>query len=496
VGDLLQSIEMLAREKGIEADVVLDAVRDAIVLAAKKQYKINEALDVSFEGKGGAQVYKIRQIVEEVTDPLAQWTPAEAAANGHPNAELGSEIRMPLKTTDLGRISAQIARQVIVQKVRDAEREGIFSEYVNRVGEMVTAAVKRMEGPDIIVDIGKTEARLTKREQSRLESFSLGERIRVTIRGVEKGGRNAGLIVSRAMPELVMRLFEQEVPEIYDNTVVIKACAREAGERTKIAVFSRDRDVDSVGACVGMKGMRVQSIIRELRGEKIDIVPYSEDPVQFATAALSPARIASVSILDVMEKHMEVIVEDAQLSLAIGRKGQNVRLAARLLGWKIDIKSQEEKRMEVESQMAALSSGTPVFVLSEHGVPESMLDLLLAGGASTVERIGGMTPEELREIEGIGDDEIQIIANGINAYYTKLDGTAIEETAAPPEAAEAEEAAAVAEAIELPVGEATTSPVAEATTLPVAEATTLPVAEATGEPVSEEISTEETKEKE
>src|SRR6185295_13813905 len=198
-------------------------------------------------------------------------------------------------------------------KVREAERENIFSEFSGRVGELVTCVVKRLEGPDLVVDMGKTEARILKKEQSRLESFSVGDRIRTVIKSVEKAGKNAGVIVSRAAPELVMRLFEQEVPEIYDNTVIIKSCAR---------------DVDSVGACVGMKGMRVQSIIRELRGEKIDIIEFNDDPVVFATHALSPAKISRVTILDPVGKHMEVIVDDSQLSLAIGKKGQNVRLAA------------------------------------------------------------------------------------------------------------------------------------------------------------------------
>ena len=231
-----------------------------------------------------------------------------------------------------------------------------------------------------------------------------------------------GVIVSRAAPELVMRLFEQEVPEIYDSTVVIKGCAREAGERTKIAVLSRDRDVDCVGACVGMKGMRVQSIIRELRGEKIDIIEYSEDPVVFATHALSPAKISRVSIVDAMDRHMEVIVDDTQLSLAIGKKGQNVRLAAKLLGWKIDIKSEEEKRQEVESQMAALvAPGAPVSVLLDYGLPENVIEKLLTGGVPTVERLGNMTPEELEAIPGIGPDLVEHIRDVVVSYYGQYD---------------------------------------------------------------------------
>jgi N utilization substance protein A len=240
-----------------------------------------------------------------------------------------------------------------------------------------------------------------------------------------------------------MRLFEQEVPEIYDNTVVIKGCAREAGERTKIAVSSRDRDVDSVGACVGMKGMRVQSIIRELRGEKIDIIEFNDDPVVFATHALSPAKISRVSIIDPLGKHMEVIVDDSQLSLAIGKKGQNVRLAAKLLGWRIDIKSEEEKRQEVESQMAALVvPGAPVSVLIDHGITDKLVEKLMEAGVGTVEKLGGMTPEQLEEIPGIGDEMVEKIQDAVVSYYGQFESNGDAE--APP----AESAAVVEDAVE------------------------------------------------
>jgi len=230
------------------------------------------------------------------------------------------------------------------------------------------------------------------------------------------------VLVSRAAPELVMRLFEQEVPEIYDGTVQIKGCAREAGERTKIAVQSRDRDVDSVGACVGMKGMRVQSIIRELRGEKIDIIEFSDDAVTFATHALSPAKVSRISIIDPLEKHMEVIVDDSQLSLAIGKKGQNVRLAAKLLGWKIDIKSEEEKRQEVESAMAALvAPGAPVSVLIDYGLAEQVVEKLVEAGVGTIEKLGGMTPEQLEEIPDIGAEAVEGIQVAVNAYYSQFE---------------------------------------------------------------------------
>jgi N utilization substance protein A len=432
LGTIYQSIEILSKEKGIDPKVILDAVKDAMLVAARKHFRTTEdlAADVD-EATGAIQIYGVRHVVEEVADPDKEMTLAEARET-NPEAEIGTEMRFPKPTDVLGRISAQTAKQVILQKVREAERENIYSEFSGRVGELVTCIVKRLEGQDLVADLGKTEARIPKKEQSKLESFSVGDRIRCVIKSVEKAGKNAGVIVSRAAPELVMRLFEQEVPEIYDNTVVIKGCAREAGERTKIAVSSRDRDVDSVGACVGMKGMRVQSIIRELRGEKIDIIEYNDDPVVFATHALSPAKISRVTILDAMEKHMEVIVDDTQLSLAIGKKGQNVRLAAKLLGWRIDIKSEEEKRQEVESQMAALVvPGAPVSVLIDHGLPETVVDKLMAAGIPTVERLGSMTPEELTAIEGIDGEAIDQLGNAVNNYYGQFEGNVVEEKSEP-----------------------------------------------------------------
>jgi transcription termination/antitermination protein NusA len=298
----------------------------------------------------------------------------------------------------------------------------VFQEYSGRTGELVNCTIKRVEGPDYILDLGKTEARLPKKEQSRLESYAVGDRVRCVIKLVDKSSKGPGVVVSRGAPELVMRLFEQEVPEIYDATVTIKGCAREAGERTKIAVQSRDRDVDSVGACVGMKGMRVQSIIRELRGEKIDIIEYSEDAVVFATHALSPAKVSRITILDALEKHMEVIVDDSQLSLAIGKKGQNVRLAAKLLGWKIDIKSEEEKRQEVESAMAALvAPGAPVSVLLDFGLEENVIEKLVEAGVGTIEKLGSMTPEQLEGIPGIDLAMVERIQDTVNAYYGQFE---------------------------------------------------------------------------
>ena len=382
---IFQSIEILSKEKGIDAQIVLDAVKDAMLIAARKHYRTDEDYIAEMDPKTGAiQLYAVKKAVESVEDPVHEMTLGEARRIS-PQAEIGSEVRIQKSTEALGRISAQTAKQVIFQKVREAERETVYQEYSGRTGELVNCTIKRVEGPDYVLDLGKTEAKLAKKEQSRLESYSVGDRVRCVIRLVDKASKGPGVVVSRAAPELVMRLFEQEVPEIYDGTVTIKGCAREAGERTKIAVQSRDRDVDSVGACVGMKGMRVQSIIRELRGEKIDIIEYSDDPVTFATHALSPAKVSRITILDAVEKHMEVIVDDSQLSLAIGKKGQNVRLAAKLLTWRIDIKSEEEKRQEVESQMAALvAPGAPVSVLIDYGLPDTLLETLLATGVGTI----------------------------------------------------------------------------------------------------------------
>jgi transcription termination/antitermination protein NusA len=283
----------------------------------------------------------------------------------------------------------------------------------------------------VIYDIGKAEARCPRKEQSRLEQFAVGERVRVVISRVEKASKGPQVVVSRAAPELVSHLFQTEVPEIYDSTVQIKAIAREAGERTKIAVHSRDKDVDAVGACVGMKGMRVQSIIRELRGEKIDIIEWHEDAVSFAEKALQPAKVSRVTVLDAMDKHLEVIVDDTQLSLAIGKKGQNVRLAAKLLGWKIDIKSEEEKRQEVEQQMQALVSqpATPLDQVPD--LEEGVVEKLREAGVTTVEALADMTPEQLEDIPGIGPKTVEKISIAVNNYFSAIDLAAAGEAGPP-----------------------------------------------------------------
>src|SRR5882757_1150924 len=411
--ELYNIIEGVSREKGIDPQIVVSAVEDAIVVATRKYYKSQENLRAVLDkDTGKINAYAVKAIVEnpeQIEDPNLQVT-VEQARKLDPKAEAGGELLIPKVTEGiLGRIAAQLAKQVIFQKVREAERDTVYNEYIGHVNEVVNATVKRIEGPDVILDIGKAEARMGRKEQSRLESFAVGERVRAVIVRVEKASKGPGVVVSRAAPELVQHLFQTEVPEIYDGTVVIRAIAREAGERTKIAVMSKDKDVDAVGACVGMKGMRVQSIIRELRGEKIDIIEYHEDPVTFAEKALQ---------------------------------------AAKLLGWKIDIKSEEEKRQEVEQQMESLTGqqSTPLANVTDLG--EALIGKLNEAGISTVEALADMTPEQLEEVPGVGPKTVEKISIAVNNYFSTL------ETGAVPPIPEAGETAAVegAEAAE-PVAE-------------------------------------------
>jgi len=458
--ELYNTIDALSREKGIDPQIVVSAVEDAIVMATRKYYKSQENLKAKLDKETGKiNAFAVKTVVEsaaQVEDPNLQVT-LEDARKVDPTLEIGGELQIPKVTEGiLGRIAAQLAKQVIFQKVREAERDTVYNEYIGRVGEIVNATVKRVEGPDVIFDIGKAEARMPRKEQSRLESFAIGERVRVVIARVERAAKGPGVVVSRAAPDLVQHLFQTEVPEIYDGTVVIRAIAREAGERTKIAVMSKDKDVDAVGACVGMKGMRVQSIIRELRGEKIDIIEYHEDAVTFAEKALQPAKVSRVTVVDSADKHLEVVVDDSQLSLAIGKKGQNVRLAAKLLGWKIDIKSEEEKRQEVELQMAAMAPPATTPLESVTGLGEGLVEKLTAAGVTTVEALADMTPEQLEAIEGIGPKTVEKISLAVNNYFASLEqGEPGEAVAAEGEApAEALLEAAPAEGEAVPEGTA------------------------------------------
>ncbi|PYR10815.1 MAG: transcription termination/antitermination protein NusA [Acidobacteria bacterium] len=442
---LQQTIEALAKEKGIEPDVVISAIEEAVATASRKYYKTGENLKTRFNMETGqVDLFALKTVVQEVANAATEIGLDEArdiyrslygddVAN---SIELGDEMEFPKPTEVLGRIAAQTAKQVIFQKVREAERENVYAEFSQRVGEVVNATVKRFENGDIVVEVGRNEAVVPRKEQSRAESYNPNDRVRAVIKGVNRGAKGPQIMLSRTDPALLIKLFEQEVPEIYDGTVMIRGAVREAGDRAKVAVFSRERDVDPVGACVGMKGTRVQSIIRELRGEKIDIVEWSEDAVAFVTNALSPAKVQRVSIVDDHERVMEVIVEDKQLSLAIGKKGQNVRLAAKLTGWRIDIKSEEEKRREVEAQFEGLEAAAADSLAEESegssenaaanaqadtehglaeaepsdvpapytltGVGEKTVRRLVDAGFATQDAVASATVEELSEVPGIG----------------------------------------------------------------------------------------------
>jgi transcription termination/antitermination protein NusA len=411
---LQQTIEALAKEKGIGPEVIISAIEDAVLTASRRYYKTNENLRTRFNHETGqVDLFAVKQIVAEVANQATEISLEEAQQLYGNEAEVDMEIEFPKPTDVLGRIAAQTAKQVIFQKVREAERENVFAEFSQRVGEVVNGTAKRFENGDMIAEMGRIEAVLPRKEQSRAESYTPGDRVRAVIKGVNRSAKGPQIILSRTDPALLVKLFEQEVPEIYDGTVQIRGAVREAGDRAKVAVYSRERDVDPVGACVGMKGTRVQAIIRELRGEKIDIVDWSDDAITFVTNALSPAKVQRVSVVDDHEHVMEVIVEDKQLSLAIGKKGQNVRLAAKLTGWRIDIKSEEEKRREVEAQLegfevpaSADESPEPAadqatFALP--GVGEKTTKKLIDAGFTSIESLAAASVEALSEIPGIGE---------------------------------------------------------------------------------------------
>jgi N utilization substance protein A len=486
---LRQQIEQISREKNINPEVIIAAIEDAILTASKKYYKSAEDLRSRFNDETGQiEVFAVRQIVETVETPETQIG-LEEARKLIAEAEVGQEIEFPKPTDILGRIAAQTAKQVIFQKVREAERDNVFAEYSGRVGEVINGIIKRQEMGDFVVDLGRAEAVLPRKEQSRAETYQTGDRVRVAIVRVLKSAKGPQVVVSRTDPALLVKLFEMEVPEIYDGTVQIKGCVREAGERAKVAVISREKDVDPVGACVGMKGTRVQSIIRELRGEKIDIVEWSEDPVAFVEKALSPAKISRVSIVDEEQKIMEVVVEDKQLSLAIGKKGQNVRLAAKLVGWRIDIKSEEEKRQEVEAHMARMARIVDELRSLPH-VGEKTIQKLIDVGVEGLAHILEMTDEQLCSIEGIGPKTAEKIREAAAEAKVEWDKRDAEEAARlEVERVEAErlaeEQAAADEAARLAEEQAAAEALAaqeEPPETPAPEAAEAGAAEAEGEP--------------
>src|SRR6058998_3036998 len=414
--EIFQAIEQVGREKGIEVDIIIQAVEDAYAAAAKKYFRTKEDLGAKFDRETGAlAVFARKKIVEEVTDSDLEISPDEAQEMALPANEEGIvEIPKPREElAQLGRIAAQAAKQIIFQKVREAERDNVYKEYIGRAGELVNGVVKRFERGSIIIDLGRTEGILPKKEQSKAERYSQGDRVRAVIVDVDRNAKGPQVILSRTDERLLIKLFEMEVPEIYDGTVAIERAVHDPGDRAKVAVRSKDRDVDPVGACVGMKGSRVQSIIRELRGEKIDIIPWSDDVVQFAQNSLAPAKITRVSVTSdeaAHRPHLDVIVDNDQLSLAIGKRGLNVRLAAELIGAKIDIKSEEEVKGEVadalsamlQEAMAEARAATNVHDIEE--MPEEWADKLEDAGYDDLDSILNASVDDLTAIEGIDSE--------------------------------------------------------------------------------------------
>lgn len=417
LSSIAQNIEILSKEKNIDINVIIGAIEDAVVTASRKQFKTGEDLHARYNKDNGTiELYAVKVVVDEVADPAREMTVEEANAEVGEGAEPGDMLELPRPMEGLGRIAAQTAKQIILQKVREAERNNIYEEYIGKVGELINGFVKRFEGGKVIVDIGNgIEAVMPKSQQSRAETFTQGERIRVVIHDVNREAKGPQIEVSRTSPELLKRLFEMEVPEIYDQTVNIKAAVREPGERAKIAVVSNERDVDPVGACVGMKGSRVQSIIRELRGEKIDIIEWSEDPAIFAANALSPAKVSKVTVLDFEDKKLQVTVENEQQSLAIGKRGQNVRLAAKLVGWDIDIRSEEEMKREIASQMEQMITAAVVPLSSIEGISPGDSEALAEHGIETIEQLAAASLDEISEWLDLSIDDAQDLLEMANA---------------------------------------------------------------------------------
>ncbi len=393
--NLKREIDQIAKDKGIDSGEIISALEEAMKQAARKRHGQEREIEARYNDElGEIELFEFREVVEEVTDPDSQILLSTARGDYDPEAEPGDEIGVKMDTSDFGRILAQAAKQVIIQRIRDAERDNTYEEYRDRQGEIVNGIVRRFEKGSIIVDLGRAEAVLPPKEQVPRESYRPGDRLRAYVLEVNRASKGPQIVLSRACIEMLTKLFEQEVPEMYEKIVNIESSAREPGGRSKIAVASRDSDVDPVGACVGMKGSRVQAVVQELRGERIDIVPWSPDAARYVCSALSPAQVSKV-IIDEGQQSMDVIVPDDQLSLAIGRRGQNVRLAVQLTGWKIDIKS-ESKMREI-----ALWLAEAVSVVESCGEPEA--ELLLQQGITCLEDLNECPVELLTALPGIDE---------------------------------------------------------------------------------------------
>ena len=426
--ELSRVIEQVSKEKGIDRSIVINAIETAMLSAAKKLVSPSTQLEAKFNPEiGEVELFKILTVVDHVVDPETQIAVDDARQNLDPEAQVGDDLLEKLGQR-YGRIAAQAAKQSLIQRLRDAERDIIYNEFKDRKGELThSGIVQRFEKKNIIVNLGRTDAILPEKEQIPRERYRQGDRIRAYILEVEMSSKGPQIVLSRTHPGFLIKLFEQEVPEVYEGIVEIKGAAREPGGRAKIAVVSNDADVDPVGACVGMKGTRVQAVVQELRGEKIDIVNWTSDAAEFVCRALAPAKVAKI-IMDEDEKSMEVIVPDDQQSLAIGRKGQNVRLASRLSGFKLDVRSESEAEDEARQARASLI-GVP-------GISDVAAELLYQNGFKSAEELARADEHALAEIEGLGPEKAASILKAARTYVeakqreaaaTPVDGTEAEE---------------------------------------------------------------------
>lgn len=403
--ELLQIAEAVAREKLIDPDLVIEAMEDSLGKAARSRYGAELDIRAHIDRKSGEMtMFRAREVVEEVENHFIEISLEEAQAK-NPEAEVGAIITDPLPAMDFGRVAAQTAKQVIVQKVRDAERERTYNEFKDRAGEIINGLVRRVEYGNVIVDLGRGEGIIRRDQLINREAFRVGDRVRSYIREVREEARGPQIFLSRTAPEFMAELFKMEVPEIYDGVIEIKAVARDPGSRAKIGVISHDNSIDPVGACVGMRGSRVQAVVSELNGEKIDIIPWTEDGATFLVNALQPAEVAKV-VMDEDAGRVEVVVPDEQLSLAIGRRGQNVRLASQLTGWDIDIMTEAD---ESERRQAEFAERTKIFQ-DAMNVDEMVAQLLVSEGFSSLEEVAYVELDELTVIDGFDDataDELQ-----------------------------------------------------------------------------------------
>jgi N utilization substance protein A len=415
ISDLSRIIDQVGKDKGIDKTILIDALEQALLAAARKKYGPKQEIEAKYnEEAGELELFQFKTVVKDVKNPPAEISWKEAKELDA-DVEIGDSLGTKIDIAEFGRIAAQTAKQVIIQRVKDAERENIFEDFKDRKGEVISGTVQRFEKGSIIVNLGRAEAVIPQQELVPRETYKPGDRIRAYVLDVRKTPKGPQIILSRSNPNFLIKLFELEVPEVSEGIVKILNAAREPGSRAKIAVYSQDSDVDPVGACVGMKGSRVQAVVQELRGEKIDIIPWSDDSASFVCNALAPAEISKV-IIHQDAKSMEVVVEDDQLSLAIGRRGQNVRLAAKLTDWKIDIRS-EPKAERVVPDLDQIASRGMDRVDRVTGVGEKTAQLLNAAGYLTVADICQATPEQLSKIEGIGLKKAEKMIDAAKAHF-------------------------------------------------------------------------------